>query len=160
MSVKTTRIRIAAMLEAQKAALGLTKVYSVIPRTIPDAHLPATVVVPGAAADDTDAYGDETNQEIRTYEVHIFTERAAFGVEGEYQDNVEDLIDQIKGYLRARPGLELEGESEPQTVVYDARVTGDRGVQFKTWGGAEGVEYIGSTVLVRVTELANVDYQD
>lgn len=159
MSVKGTRIRIAAILNAGKTALGLNTAYSVIPRAIPDAQLPAAVIMPGVAADDTDVFGDETNQEVRTYEVHLFVERAAFGVEGEYQDNVEDLIEQVKGYLRARPGLELEGESEPQTVVYDARVTGDRGVQFKTWGGTE-VEYIGSTVLVRVTELSRVVYQD
>ena len=160
MSIKTTRIRIAAMLDANKATLDITTAYSLIPRSIPDAHLPATVVMAGPAADDTDQAGDETNTEVRTYEVHIFTERAAFGAEGEYQDNVEDLIEQIKGHFRARPGLELEGESEPQTVVYDAHVTGDRGMQFKLWGGPEGQEYIGSTVLLSVTELSGVTYQD
>lgn len=126
MSVDTTTTRMAAM---WRNIPGIQKAFDTIPRVILPAECPCVVFFPGEATYDTDTYGDNDGMEERIYRPTVFVRPAFMGVEGQVQNEVEPFFERIRDYLLARPGLELDGETQPGVVVYEARLMGDSGFQ-------------------------------
>lgn len=136
---------------------GISTASTDIPRTVADSELPAAVVVPLRATYDVSLRGEGVCSRTRTFSILLLFERAAYGTEGEYQGGVEDLIDEVVLHLMERPGLVIDGETEPRESALDSRVVEDMGVQLVTYAGEE---FIGSTITMTVDEVIEVEYHD
>lgn len=159
MSVQTTTQRLAAMYNAIN---GITRAFENIPRAILPAELPAVVIEPGAATYDSDTFGDNDVLETREYRATLFIDVAQFGTEKQGQVKVAPWFDTIRNYFLARPGLELDGETPPQVVVYNATLLGDNGFQIISYptGGGIASEFAIIVFRHQVKEWASVAYQD
>ena len=159
MSVDTTTARMAAM---WRLIPGIQKAFDTIPRAIQDAECPCVVFFPGEATYDTDTYGDNDGMEERVYRPTVFIRPAFMGTDGQVQNEVEVFFDHIRDYLLARPGLELDGETEPGVVVYEARLMGDSGYQVIQYpsGGDTVKDFAAIEFRHRVRELFSITYRD
>ena len=121
----------------------------------------ALVIVPSEATYDLDADGDQTIRETRTYLLYVFTENMRLGTETQAQINVAPYFSRVRDYFAARPGLELDTAADPQDVVYEARLLGDRGFQAIPYpGGENSPVYAGIEFRLQVIEVADISYQD
>lgn len=158
MSVETTTQRLAAM-----GALisGIRTSFENIPRVVQDAELPVFIVVPGEATYDLTSDGEEIVREVRTYLLYVLVENMQLGSENQAQIAIAPYFSRVRNYFVARPGLELDTNAEPQDVVYDAALVGDRGFQAIPYPGMQNSPvYAGIEFRLQVTELANISYQD
>lgn len=159
MSVDTTIVRMAAM---WRNIPGIVTVFENIPRVIHPAECPCVVIFPGEATYDTDSMGDNDGIEPRTYRPTLFVRPTFMGIEEQGQEEIEPFFALARDYFLARPGLELDGETEPGVVVYEARFRGDGGYQVLPYptGATELMDFAAIEWRHEVKEWFNITYAD
>lgn len=159
MSVVTT---IARMKEMWQLIPGVVTAYKSIPRVILPAECPAVVFFPGEATFDLTTYGDNDGMETRVYRPTLFIRPAFMGIEEQVQEEVEPFFDRVRDYLLARPGLEIDGETEPGEAVYDAALLGEGGYQVIPYPSSanEVTDFAAIEWRHQVKEIFGITYRD
>lgn len=159
MTVSTTTQRLAAM---YALIPGINKTFAYIPRILSPAQLPAVIIEPGEASYDMFMESPDTVMETRVYRGNFFFDLALFGTEQQTESGVLPLIDSIIDYFLQRPGLELDGATEPQVVVFDSTMLRDGGfVRIDYPAGGDKVTTFGGFVFShQVRELRRNAFKD
>jgi hypothetical protein len=153
MTIQTTKARIA---EIGGQCPGIARALDFVPSNdVGEMDYPVMIVRSRSATDDNSRLGSSGATaevlEARNYEVEVYVFPAALGVgmEAEWEEKVEPLIDVVKNYFRARRRLNgLRG-------IEGAYVTGDSGPKILTGlGGQDG----GFTVNLTVREYLSFAY--
>lgn len=155
MSVATTRRRLVAIWQR---ITGVRTAYDNIPRKLQAAQLPGVVIFPADALYDTDIQGDDTNVETRQYRMVLYLCEVAFEGEGDLQIDADPFFETVKNHFLARPQLTLDNATEPQDVVYNARLVGDAGFQIGTYPLTADKQYALIEWRLEVKEVGNVSY--
>ena len=141
------------------AITGIRTAYATIPRAVNDADLPGLVVLPGPAIYDYQSatWGETMQSRKRTYYLDLLYSRSDTGVGGEVQIAVEPLMDSLTDFFSARPGLWLDGTTQPEDVVFNSRMVGDSGYIKIEYAGKA---YDGVRFSLEVEEVFDVGYTD
>lgn len=129
------------------------RVYSLIPRNVEAADLPAIIISPNNWR--FEEYGESMSMITITYSVMVLIVPADFGTEGENEGLAIRIALAIARHFRARPGLEVAQSGDG--LVYDVVVGNTNPLQLITFAGQE---YLGATISLEVKDLESFAYQD
>lgn len=160
MSVTQTMSYIAAMFAEGQAdgtftADQLRTAYSVIPRAVQDAMLPAIVTTPADAQYDLQSLGEQMVLETRLYFLDYLYSRVDVGTTGESEGVIEGVLTTIRDFVLARPGLWRKTATQPESVQFDSEMLGDTGYIEIVYAGER---YVGVRYRLQVREINRVQY--
>lgn len=140
-----------------KQLTGIKHVYENIPRVIQHVEMPALIVFPGEMDVNREYIGSDMIYDSRIYRCWLFIDEAQMGAEGQAEIAADVWFDRVRDHFTARPGLELNNATNPQTVVLDTDYEGDSGFTLREYGNKL---YGVIEFRLRVNELASIAYQD
>jgi hypothetical protein len=141
---------------------GITTGYAFVPRILTPSALPAVIIEPGPATYDVSQVGEGNVLIEREYRATLFYDLAAFGTESQSETSLIALIDSIGLYFLGRPQLELDSQTEPKQVVFNAQLTRDSGFTIREYptGSDTQKSFAAITFIHLVSDYQKVPYYD
>lgn len=155
MTIESVRAGVAAIVAAMSSvtvgAVSYTlRGHNPPPGKLDTADLPAVYTLTGAATDDFQSGGSDSDRETRVYRVQVAVLPVGQGTPAERETRCAPILVAVKDALRARPHLGV-------AFVERAVVLGDSGIVIlPEFDGA----FIGFEIRLQVTELLGRTYAD